>query len=634
MRKIFSVMLWALATIGYCSAQPEGERPPFHIVPEPVSIVSAPGAFSLTGATVIVVEDKEAARVAEAAATLLRKTTGYPFAVKISPAGVTANRIIFKLNHVPEAVLGKEGYRLLADSSGVVISANGSAGLFYGTQTLLQLLPPGRSGSIGERDRKTDSWEVPGVAIMDYPRFAWRGLMLDVSRHFFSKEFVESYIDEMAKYKYNVFHWHLTDDNGWRIEIKGLPRLTEIGAWRVPRTGRWGTFALPEPGEKATDGGFYTQQDIRDIVVYAQRRFVTIVPEIDVPAHSLALIAAYPNLSCTQLQYAVPPQYGPAGEDNVLCVANDSTWLMLDKIFTQVAALFPGKYIHVGGDEANRSFWLKDPHDVALMKKQGIATGAGLQSYFESRLEKIIHAKGKSMMGWDEILEGGLPPDATVMSWRGISGGIQAAKQGHHVVMTPTGSCYLDYLQGDPLTEPAAGGELLLSTCYAFDPVPPGIDSGYILGGQGNLWTENVPNGRHAEYMTWPRALALSEVFWSPAAKRDWPDFVRRLHPQFAYLRADHIHYATSAYDPVITAVKSPDDSLWVRLTTEIPGLDMYYTFDGTDPDRFYPKYSGQPLSIPAGATQIRVVSFRQGHRLGRQVNFPLSELSHRLLRP
>ncbi|GAA4312523.1 hypothetical protein GCM10023143_22250 [Compostibacter hankyongensis] len=557
-------------------------------------------------------------------AGLLGKLTGYPLQIK---TGTSASRgIVFQLNKSPEKVLGTEGYRLDVSADKILITANQPVGLFYGLQTLLQLLPASQD-AVAAGTAQTAPWTVPGVSIMDYPRFGWRGLMLDVSRHFFSKEFVKKYIDEMARYKYNVFHWHLTDDNGWRIEIPGLPRLTQVGAWRVPRTGRWGSFTWAAPGEKASDGGYYTTQDIKDIVEYARSRFVTIVPEIDVPAHSLALIAAYPNLSCTGLPYQVPPQYAEPGVDNVLCVANDSTWLMLDKIFTQVAALFPGKYIHVGGDEANRSFWMKDPRDQALMKKEGITAAAGLQSFFESRLEKLIHAKGKSMLGWDEILEGGLPPDATVMSWRGIAGGIEAAKQGHHVVMTPTGFCYLDYLQGDPAGEPAGGGQLLLSTCYQFNPVPEGVDSSYILGGQGNLWAENVPNPRHAEYMTWPRALALSEVFWSPARKRNWVDFTQRMTAQFAYLDRDQVKYATSAFNPRIYSVSGSTDSVQVALSTEVPGLKLYYSFDGTNPDPFYPEYTGNPIHIPQGASEIRVVSYAHGKQVGRQVNLPLADL-------
>ena len=446
--------------------------------------------------------------------------------------------------------------------------------------------------------------------------------------------------NEMAKYKYNIFHMHLTDDQGWRIEIKGLPNLTETGAWRVPRTGRRGSFEAPQPGEKSTYGGFYTQDDIREIVEYARSRFVTIVPEIDVPAHSLALIASYKNLSCTQVQYQVNPlERFIEKQDDVLCVANDSTWLILDKIFTQIAALFPGEYIHIGGDEAYKGFWEKCPKDQALMRREGITSLDGLQSYFVKKLEKLIISKGKKMIGWDEILEGGIAPEATVMSWRGtkaggMEGGIEAAKMGHKVIMTPHFSSYLDLYQGDPVIEPFTYGEVRLKTCYNFNPVPDSVNASLILGGQGNLWTEAVPNERHAEYMTWPRGLALSEVFWSPRDSHDWPDFVRRMEWQFKYMDAAHVKYARSSYDAIISGVKGSDDSLEVKLDTEIPGLQIYYTFDGTDPDNFYPIYNNYPLNIPKGASEIRVITYRDGKPIGRQINFMLSGLKFRLKKP
>jgi len=467
--------------------------------------------------------------------------------------------------------------------------------------------------------------------ITDYPRFGYRGMMLDVSRHFFSKEFIKKYIDEMAKYKFNVFHWHLTDDQGWRVEIKGLPELTDIGAWRVARTGQWGTFEEPQPDEKATDGGYYTQDDIREIVKYAKQRFIDILPEIDVPAHSLALIASYPNLSCTQQKYPVSSQYTPKGTDDVLCVANDSTWLILDKIFSQVAQLFPYEYIHTGGDEANRNFWTKDPKDMALMQKEGITTPAELQSYFEKKLEKLILSKGKKMIGWDEIVEGGLAPEAVVMSWRGMKGGIEAAKQGHEVIMTPILETYLSRKQGDASVEPFGPGLLRMSTCYRFEPVPDGVDPKLILGGQASTWTEKIPNYRHLEYMTWPRAMAISEVLWSPKSSRNWNDFALRVEQRFAYLDADYIKYSRSMYDPVISAIKGKDDSMKIELTTEMPGLTIYYTFDGTDPDNFYPKYSGEPLDIPNGASEIRVVAYRNGKMVSRQINKLLSDLEKNL---
>lgn len=628
MKKYLLVLWMCLGCLGSSLAQQITRNPDIHIIPEPVSVEPGSGAFTLTSTTRIVYQDAADADVANMLAGMLNRPTGFQL---ISSRGEAAdNTISLSLNRTRDTLLGDGGYRMEVSSSRVTISANDARGTFYALQTLMQLLPPAIAGP--HVSGHEVAWKIPGVKITDYPRFGWRGLMLDVSRHFFPKEFVKQFIDEMVKYKYNVFHWHLTDDQGWRIQINGLPELTSIGAWRVPRTGHWGGYQPPQPGEKATYGGYYTQDDIREIVAYAKKRFVTIVPEIDVPAHSLSLIAAYPNLSCTGLQYQVNPGSSfYKKEDNVLCVANDSTWTMLDKIFTQVAALFPGQYIHVGGDEAYKGFWQNCPKDQALMKKEGITTLAGLQSYFEKKLEKLILSKGKKMIGWDEIVEGGLAPEATVMSWRGMQGGIEAAQQGHKVIMTPTQYCYLDLYQGDPLIEPTTYSRLRLSTAYSFEPVPPGISPSLILGGQGNLWTERVPNERHAEYMVWPRAMALAEVFWSPSRTRDWPGFVRRMEARFKYMDAAGVRYSRSAYDPVITGVRDSQDSLLVKLATEIPGLDIYYTFDGTNPDNFYPRYTGTPLAIPKGATEIRVITYRDGKPIGHQIDCPLSVVADRV---
>ena len=627
MKKPIFLLFLLMAGFG-CFAQKDSGARVVHIIPEPVSVKVVHGYFRLSGSTEIVFTNGQTSEIATMMAKMLNTPTGYHLLAKNGKAE-KKNAIILRINNTPDSILGKEGYTLLVSSKNIIIAANQPNGLFYGIQTLMQLLPPDVESQTVVQSMK---WEIPAVSIKDYPRFGWRGLMLDVSRHFFSKQFVEEYIDEMAKYKYNVFHWHLTDDNGWRIEIKGLPKLTEVGAWRVPRTGHFGSFESPQPGEKATQGGYYTQQDIRDVVAYAKKRFITILPEIDVPAHSLSLIAAYPNLSCTQLQYPVNPG-SPfyTKEDNVLCVANDSSWLLLDKIFTQVAELFPCNYIHVGGDEAYKGFWAKDPKDQALMKKENITNLDGLQSYFEKKLEKLITSKGKKMIGWDEILEGGIAPEATVMSWHGMSGGIQAAKMGHEVIMTPSNYTYLDLYQGDPLIEPATYSMLRLKTCYQFEPVPDGVDPKFILGGQGNLWTESVPNERHAEYMTWPRALALSEVFWSPKDKRNWDDFLSREEFRFKDMDVAKVKYARSQYDAIISGIKGSDDSLEVKLSTQMPGLNIYYRFDETNPDNFSPKYEGQPLIIPKGVSEIRVITYQDGKPIGHQINCPLNEVAKRV---
>ena len=624
------IILFLFTSIIYCNVYSqafEGNEK-ISIIPQPVSVSMQKGYFLLDPQNAVISSDNYASDVASFLSELLYQS--YDFHVKKSNIKTTPiqSGIVLNLNKTHNAAIGDEGYTLKINSQQVTLSANKAKGLFYGIQTLMQLLPPKNNNPV---QTKNNSFKIPCVEITDYPRFRYRGLMLDVSRHFFSKEFIKKYIDEMAKYKFNVFHWHLTDDQGWRIEIKGLPELTGVGAWRVPRTGKWGTFTFAQPGERATDGGYYTQDDIREIVKYAKQRYIDILPEIDVPAHSLALIAAYPDLSCTKAQYDVSPQYAPDSLDDVLCIANDSTWLILDKIFTQVAQLFPYEYIHTGGDEANRHFWMKDPKDIALMKREGITKPEELQSYFEKKLEKLIISKGKKMIGWDEIVEGGLAQEAVVMSWRGKKGGIEAAKMGHEVIMTPILETYLSRKQGDVSVEPFGPGLLRLSTCYNFEPVPEGVDSTLILGGQASTWTEKIPNYRHLEYMTWPRALAISEVLWSPKKLRNWPDFAQRVEQHFAYLDADTVKYSRSMYDPIITAVEESDESIKINITTEMPGLTIYYTFDGTDPDNFYPVYPGAPLNIPKGASEIRAVSYQGGRLVSRQVNYLVSDLKKQL---
>ena len=601
------------------------------LIPQPVSLKTNPGHFKLSRQTSIntPVGDVEGKRLGVLLAGMIDAPTGYH--ITVSALNKTTNVIRLKINKTANPEIGDEGYKLKVSPTAITISANDDKGLFYGIQTLVQLLP----ADIESKEKVTTAnWSIPAVDITDYPRFGWRGLMLDVNRHYFPKQVVENYIDEMAKYKYNVFHWHLSDDDGWRIEIKSLPQLTSVGAWRVMRTGPFGfsTFQGVQPGEKATYGGFYTQDDVREIVKYAQDRYITILPEIDVPAHSLALIAAIPNLSCTQLPY--PVDFGIqfyTKEDNVLCVGNDSTYIVLDKIFTEIAQLFPCKYIHIGGDEAYKGFWAKDPKDQALMKREGLKSVEELQSYFVKRVEQIIESKGKKLIGWDEILEGGLAPSATVMSWRGMEGGIKAAKLGHQVVMSPWGNCYLDLYQGDPLVEPHTYGRLWLSEAYNFEPVPDSIDAKLILGGQGNLWTESVPDERQVQYMTWPRAMALAEVLWSPKKVRNFDEFSGRVEAHFKRLDAAHIKYARSIYDPVISGIRMPGDtSLKVKLASQIGKLDIYYTFDTTIPDQHSLKYADVPLAIPNGAAEIRVVTYRDNKPIGKQINVDLKTLAKR----
>jgi hexosaminidase len=602
MKKLFLPLLCGTLTMSALAG------PKIHLIPEPVSVNETPGTFILDAGTVIHAESSDLAETA----------TWFGGQVHLEVARRGKKQILLQLLKQADTTLGKEGYTLSVKPQGVVLRANTPAGIFYGLQTLLQLIP------VGGRD-------LPCAEITDYPRFGWRGLMLDVSRHFFTKTEVERYIDEMARYKFNTFHWHLSDDNGWRIEIKSLPELTAKGAWRVSRTGRWGTFLPPLADEPADDGGFYTQEDIKEILAYAKARFITVLPEIDVPAHSLSLIAAYPNLSCTQLQYPVNPgSRGPERQDNVLCVGNDSVYIVLQKIFTEIAALFPNPYIHIGGDEAYKGFWAQCPKCRRLMEQEHLSNVDELQSYFVKRMEKMLNGLGKKLIGWDEILEGGLAPSATVMSWRGMAGGITAARMGHEVVMTPWDYCYLDLYQGDPAVEPPTYGLCRLKDCYTYDPVPDSVDPKLIIGGQGNLWTESVPNFRHAEYMTWPRALALAEVYWSPKAQRNWDDFTQRMEADLPRLDAAGIKYARSAFDAIAIPGHDKLGRLAIRFTTEIKGLDVFYTFDNTRPDSLSSKYRGEPLEFPKGSTILTVITYRDGKPIGERISLNKDDLEKR----
>ncbi len=630
MKKLLFAFLFLSAVAG--SAQ----QSPINLMPQPVQVQPGKGQFTVTKTTPVTFGQPEANPAATLLAKHLAAPMGYALAVR-SATGAAVGSIHCRLATTPIATLGTEGYTLRVSPAGVEITANQAAGLFYGVQTLLQLLPP----DIESKAIVSRSWSIPSVQITDYPRFAWRGVMFDVSRHFFRKEEVMRYIDELARMKFNTFHWHLTDDEGWRIEIKSLPKLTSKGAWRVPRIGKFGQIAPPKPGEAATDGGFYTQDDIREVIQYAAARHITIVPEIDVPGHSMAAIAAYPELSCTQdTNTFVNPgakfsNWFPNGTftmdiDNTLNPANEAVYVFLDKVFTEVATLFPGQYIHVGGDECYKGFWAKNPACQALMKANNYQHVEQLQGYFLSRVEKIVQAKGKKLLGWDEILEGGsLDPKTAVMSWRGMKGGIEAAKAGHDVVMTPTTYAYIDYMQGDGTVEPPIYSTLRLKTCYDFEPVPDSVNTAHILGGQANLWTEAVSTLYHAEYMTWPRCYALSEVFWSPKSSRNWAGFVPRMEAQFARADRAGINYAHSAYDAVITPTVQ-NGKLMVTLDPQIPGLTTYYSIDDSVPGVYSPVYT-KPVEIPEGPVTLRVVTYRNGQPIGRLLTLKRADLQARV---
>lgn len=607
------------------------------LIPQPASLVvneKQPG-FNLTAATVLVVPDNAEVKKAVALfAKQIETPTGYKLKTIVG-GNALPKSIFFSLSN--DASIPDEGYKLKTTASGITLTAKNAAGIFYGIQTLLQLLP---ADIVSKSKATLKSWTIPAVAIEDYPRFGWRGLMLDVTRHFFTVSEVKDYMDQMVKYKFNMLHLHLVDDQGWRIEIKSLPKLTEVGAWRVPRVGRFGTFPKPQPGEKATYGGFYTHEDIKELVRYATDHYINILPEIDIPGHSLAALASYPDLSCTPDNYYVSPgdpfMIWPGGGqhfygviDNTLCPANEKVYVFLDKVFTEVAQLFPFAYIHMGGDETARNFWEKNEQIKALMKKENLKDLDEVQSYFVKRVEKIISSKGKKMIGWDEILQGGLAENAAVMSWRGMKGGIEAAKMGHEVVMSPTDFVYIDYMQGDACIEPPVYASLRLKKTYQFEPLPEGVDPKFIKGGQANLWTEQVYNMRHAEYMTWPRAFAVAEALWSKKENRDWNSFVPRVEAQFERFDKAVIKYAPSMYDPIINVSKIDSNTVKVKLETEVDGLSIYYSFDNSFPDNFYPAYK-EAITVPNEASAMKMITYRNNKPIGRMITITVDELRKR----
>lgn len=596
------------------------------IIPAPVSFQVQPGYFILNNEVSVAEGGKE---LAPMAAWLGDQLTAGGWLLENRGAGKAKRNIALQINGNKVAQLGEEGYELVVKPEAIVISANAPAGIFYGMQSLLQLLPPGAKGG---------AVALAACTVTDYPRFGWRGLMLDVSRNFFTVDEVKQYIDLMAQYKLNVLHWHLTDDNGWRIEIKSLPKLTEIGACRVVRYGTFGERIAPKPGEAATDCNFYSQDQVRDVVAYARSRQITIVPEIDVPGHSLAAIAAYPELSITKDKQMVNPGssfsewYGDGTFkmllDNTLNPSDEKVYAFLDKVFGEVASLFPGTYIHAGGDECYHGYWEKSPEVQAFMKKNSLKDVHAMQSYFMKRVGKIIESKGKKMIGWDEILDGGLAEGAAVMSWRGMKGGIAAAKEGHPVVMSPTTHAYLDYMQADDYWEPRVYAKLYLKTCYEFDPLPKEVDPKLILGGQANLWTEKVPTFRHATYMTYPRSWAIAEAVWSPVNQKNWPDFVRRVEDHFERASASGINVSHALYDVMVKTEVKNGDTL-INLKCELPDAVIHYTIDGTHPDGFSPAYTG-PVVLPAGPVVLRVTTFRGGKQIGRVLVLSREELLKR----
>ena len=542
------------------------------IIPKPARVEIRTGAFVIDAQTSVVVEESSAPLepVAQFLAATLRVSTGFALPVVRSADPAKAQDAIVFAPAAPGPETEGESYRLVVERDRVQIASGGPAGAFYAVQTLLQLLPSECEYGTAVYGIR---WRVPCVLIEDRPRFRWRGMHLDVGRHFFPKQFVERYIDLIARYKMNIFHWHLTEDQGWRIEIKKYPRLTDVGSWRKETLGDGRPY-----------GGFYSQDDIREVVAYARERFVTIVPEIEMPGHCTAALAAYPELSCTGGPFSVAPGWHVFKD--VYCAGNDRTFEFLQDVLTEVIALFPGPYIHIGGDEVPKDRWRECPRCQKRIKDEHLANEHELQSYFIKRIEKFVNEKGKRLVGWDEILEGGLAPNATVMSWRGVQGGIDAASSGHDVVMTPTSDCYFDYAQGLSGEPESFFGYLPLERVYSYEPVPAALSSDasrHVLGAQGNVWTEYIASDRHVEYMAFPRACALAEVVWSRPEGREYQEFLSRLAVHFDRFRARGVNARINTPSGFEGAHILFHDTT-VTVTGTVPGAVVRFTTDGSEP--------------------------------------------------
>ena len=540
------------------------------IIPQPLEQTIQEGSFEFTEGIYFSVDPN------------LSSTANYFKDFLKSETGITLDtipnikRIQFSIN---TSIKNDEGYELKINPIQIQINAKTEKGAFYAIQTLLQLFPV--------QIDKNRPIAIPCIEIKDQPQFKYRGMHLDVGRHMYSVDFIKKYIDLMSRLKMNTFHWHLTEDQGWRIEIKKYPKLQEVAAYRKETLiGHYSDQPHQFDGKRY--GGFYTQEQIKEIIAYAQERQVTIIPEIEMPGHSQAAIAAYPELGCTGEQVEVATKWGVFEE--VYC-PKESTFKFLEDVIDEVVNLFPGKYIHIGGDEAPKTRWKNCNHCQKLIKQKGLKDEHGLQSYFISRMEKYINSKGKQIIGWDEILEGGLAPNATVMSWRGTDGAVQAAKEHHDVILTPGSHCYFDHYQSDNEKEPLAiGGFLPLEKVYSFNPIPDELtkeESKYVLGAQGNVWTEYMATEKKVEYMAFPRVLALSEVVWSSPKNKNYEDFIKRLEQYQKRLDKLDVNYANHIYE-VKGELKNDTGQLTYELSSTAKTHPIYYSTDNKTPYQVY----------------------------------------------
>ncbi|AFK03288.1 Glycoside hydrolase, family 20, catalytic core [Emticicia oligotrophica DSM 17448] len=612
-----------------CLASTAWGQNTYSIIPQPDTLIARSGTFAISSETRIILQTNDAptAAVAKLLSSQIATTTGLelstevslPKATKVAPktkkqiqTTAFTNAIVFVKS---TRAMPEDAYELLVEPNFVKITASAAQGYFYALQTLFQLLP----AEIYSTSKIAGlQLTIPCVSVVDKPRFQHRGFMLDVGRHFMPISFIKKTIDLLAMHKMNVLHLHLTEDQGWRIEIMKYPRLTQIGSTRSETVEGKMSYNQPLKFDGKEHSGFYTQNELRDLVKYAQDRFITVVPEIEMPGHALAALAAYPELGCSGGPYGVAKIWGVI--EDVYC-PTEKTFTFLEDVLTEVMDIFPSKYIHIGGDECPKITWQRSAFCQDLMKAQGLKDEHELQSFFIKRIDKFLTSKGRKLMGWDEILEGGLSPNATVMSWRGVQGGIEAAKQKHDVVMTPNSYVYIDYYQSHPITEPLAiGGFLPLEKVYSYEPVPTELtpeEAKHILGAQVNLWTEYVATPEQAEYMTFPRASALAEVAWTPSINKNFADFSRRVEKHFKRLEVMNVNYAKSIFDVKETSTPNKaNKTVEVKLEANINDAQVHYSLDFSKPTANSPVFLPQTFNK---LTTVRAAVFRNGQQVGKE---------------
>ena len=608
MRKLNHALLAGALALACASCTAEKEAN-YQVIPLPQEVSLTQGnPFKLNENVLIAYPENNALlqRNAEFLSEYIQQATNYAPKTKAIAAGEQVkNAIVLGLD---PGIANKEGYVLTTTPEGISINGQTENGVFYGIQTLRKSIPA---------EAKEATILIPAGEIKDEPRFSYRGMHLDVGRHFFPKEFMKKYIDLLALHNMNTFHWHLTDDQGWRIEIKKYPKLTEIGSQRS----RTVIGRNTQEYDNTPYGGFFTQEEAKEIVKYAQERYITVIPEVDLPGHMLAALAAYPEMGCTGGPYEVCPRWGIF--EDVLCIGNDQTMQFLEDVMNEIIEIFPSKYVHIGGDEAPRTRWEKCPKCQARIKTEGLKADKNhtaedrLQSYCMTRIEEFLNSKGRQIIGWDEILEGDVAPNATVMSWRGMEGGIKAAQLGHDVIMTPTSFCYFDYYQtADTKDEPLGiGGYVPIEKVYSLEPVPAVLteeQSKHILGAQANLWTEYIHSSEHVEYMVLPRMAALAEVQWTQPEKKDFKDFTKRLARLMKFYQRDGFNYAKHVFDLKVDFTPDVTKKAVVVTLSTIDDAPIYYTLDGTEPTTASLKYT-EPVSITETADFQAVVIRPEG---------------------